>query len=193
MRRPRLLLVDNVDSFSFMLADYLIVAGADLDIVRNDEVSVAEAMTRGVDGIVVSPGPGTPEAAGISVDLARAAVEECRPFLGVCLGHQALALACGGKVGRVPPVHGKIASVTHDRSGLFAGLASPLRFTRYHSLAVSELPEPLLAQAWTDDGVVMAMRHATAPAHGVQFHPESVTSEAGAALIRAFVESCRAA
>jgi anthranilate synthase/aminodeoxychorismate synthase-like glutamine amidotransferase len=188
--RPRLLLVDNVDSFSFMLADYLTVAGADLDIVRNDAVSVDEALERGRDGIVISPGPGKPQDAGISVALAEAAVAEHRPFLGVCLGHQALALACGGTVDRVPPVHGKIAAVDHDGTGLFEGLPSPLDFTRYHSLAVTAVPEALEAQAWTENGTVMAMRHRSAPAHGVQFHPESVASTSGHALMSAFVRLC---
>lgn len=193
MSRPKLLLVDNVDSFSFMLADYLIVAGADLDVVRNDAVTVEEALERGRDGIVVSPGPGRPEDAGISVALASAAIAANRPFLGVCLGHQALALACGSKVDRVTPVHGKTASVSHDGSGLFASLASPLDFTRYHSLAVTSPTAPLVGQAWTADGVVMAMRHETAPAHGLQFHPESVASHAGGALVSAFVALCAAA
>lgn len=193
MSKPRLLLVDNIDSFSFMLADTLIVAGADLDIIRNDAVDVAEAMARGRDGIVVSPGPGAPEDAGISVDLAAAAISARRPFLGVCLGHQALALACGGTVGRVPPVHGKVARVTHNASGLFEGLPSPLDFTRYHSLAVTGVPDALEAQAWSADGIVMAMRHRHAPAHGVQFHPESVASDAGPALVAAFVDRCRGA
>lgn len=191
--RPRLLLVDNIDSFSFMLADGLIVAGAQLEVVRNDEVSVAEALGRGRDGIIVSPGPGRPEDAGISVELARAAVGEGRPYLGVCLGHQALGLACGSRVDRVAPVHGKIASVRHDGTGLFDGLASPLDFTRYHSLAVIDPAPPLVAQAWSEDGVVMAMRHTDAPAHGVQFHPESIASTFGTALLKAFVECCRPA
>ena len=173
-----------------MLADYLTVTGADLDIVRNDAVSVDEALGRGRDGIVISPGPGKPQDAGISVALARAAVAAHRPFLGVCLGHQALALACGGSVGRVMPIHGKIAQIDHDGSGLFRGLPSPLAFTRYHSLAVTALPEALQAQAWSDNGVVMALRHRTAPAHGVQFHPESVASASGHALISRFVRLC---
>lgn len=193
MHRSRLLLIDNVDSFSFMLADYLAVAGADLDIVRNDAIGVDEALERGRGGIVVSPGPGTPEDAGISVALAAAAVARRRPYLGVCLGHQALALACGGRVGRVAPVHGKVAEVTHDGSGLFAGLASPQRFTRYHSLAVTRLPDALAAQAWSDDGVTMAMRHREAPAHGIQFHPESVASPSGQHVIAAFVKLCASA
>jgi len=193
MERPRLLLIDNVDSFSFMLADYLRVSGADLEVVRNDELTADEALALGRDGIVISPGPGRPEDAGISVALAGMCVLRRRPLLGVCLGHQALALALGGRVVRVTPVHGKVDDVRHDGTGLFAGLSSPLRFTRYHSLAVTGLPRTLEAQAWGRDGVVMAMRHVSAPAHGVQFHPESVASEGGSRLIDAFVRFCQSA
>lgn len=189
MRAPRLLLLDNVDSFTFMLADYLRVAGAEVVVVRHDALDVGEALD-GQDGIVISPGPGAPEEAGISVALAAACVERRRPLLGVCLGHQALGLACGGRVTRVAPMHGKIASVRHDSSGLFAGLPSPFDATRYHSLAVTELPDTLIATAWSEDGAVMAMRHRDAPAHGVQFHPESIATAHGAALLAAFAVSC---
>ena len=189
--RVRLLLVDNVDSFTFMLGDTLAQAGADVEVVRSDTLSVADAMKCEAGGIVVSPGPGAPEDAGISVELARACVEARRPFLGVCLGHQALALACGGTVARTYPVHGKAGPVRHDGSGLFAALPSPFQATRYHSLCVESLPLALVANAWSDDGTVMAMRHAEAPAHGVQFHPESIASEHGVALLAAFVARCR--
>ena len=191
MKAPRLLLLDNVDSFSFMLADTLRVAGADVAVERNDSIEVDQALAIGRDGIVISPGPGAPGDAGISVALAAACIATGRPLLGVCLGHQALALACGGAVGRVAPMHGKIATVRHDASGLFAGLPSPFQATRYHSLAASDLSDALLANAWSEDGTVMAMRHATAPAHGIQFHPESVATEHGAALIAAFVALTR--
>ena len=189
-RRPRLLLIDNVDSFTFMLADYLKQAGAEVRIERNNSLGVAEALALGKDGIVVSPGPGVPGTAGISVALAKACVEQDKPFLGVCLGHQALAVACGSAVERTAPVHGKVAMVRHDGSGLFAALPSPFAATRYHSLAVTEPAAPLVANAWSEDGTVMAMRHGTAPAHGVQFHPESVASEQGLALLTAFVGLC---
>ena len=190
MSAPRLLMLDNVDSFTFMLVDYLRAAGADVSVARNDELSVDEALRAGRDGIVISPGPGAPEDAGISVELAAACVTAVRPLLGVCLGHQALAIACGGQVARTAPIHGKVASVRHDGSGLFAGLASPMAATRYHSLAVLDPPLPLVANAWSAEGTVMAMRHSTAPAHGVQFHPESVASEQGGALVGAFVRLC---
>jgi anthranilate synthase component 2 len=190
MRAPRLLLLDNFDSFSFMLADYLRVAGAEVVVERNDALSVEQALA-GRDAIVISPGPGRPEAAGISIGLAAACIERRMPLLGICLGHQALAVACGGQVKRTAPVHGKIEPVAHDRSGLFAGLPSPFDATRYHSLAVTHLPAALAANAWSADGVVMAMRHANGLAHGIQFHPESVATAHGATLIAAFVEQCR--
>ena len=190
MNAPRLLLLDNVDSFTFMLADYLRVAGAEVSVARHDSLDVPSALA-GHDGIVISPGPGVPDEAGISVALAAACVARRRPLLGVCLGHQALGLACGGTVTRTAPMHGKIAAVRHDSSGLFAGLPSPFDATRYHSLAVADLPAALIANAWSDDGTVMAMRHRDAPAHGVQFHPESIATTHGAALIAAFVALCR--
>ena len=190
MTAPRLLLIDNVDSFTFMLADYLRVAGAEVTVARHDALGVAQALG-GHEGIVISPGPGAPEEAGISVPLAAACVKQRKPLLGVCLGHQALGLACGGQIARVPPMHGKIASVRHDSSGLFAGLPDPFEATRYHSLAVVDLHDALIANAWSDDGTVMAMRHRAAPAHGIQFHPESIATEHGAALVAAFVSACR--
>ena len=191
MTAPRLLLIDNVDSFSFMLADTLRVAGAEVRVERNDALDVGQALTLGRDGIVISPGPGAPGEAGISVALAGACIAAGKPLLGVCLGHQAMALACGGEVERTQPMHGKIAEVRHDASGLFARLPSPIPATRYHSLAATRLPGMLLANAWSEDGTVMAMRHLHAPAHGLQFHPESVATEHGAALIAAFVELAR--
>jgi anthranilate synthase component 2 len=192
MSAPAILVIDNFDSFTFMLVDYLRTAGADARVVRNDALGVSEALDAGRDGILISPGPGTPDAAGISVELALTCVAVQRPFLGICLGHQALGLACGARVARTAPMHGKVAALRHDGSGLFAGLPSPLAATRYHSLAVFDLPETLVANAWSEDGIVMAMRHRRAPAHGMQFHPESVASEHGATMIAAFVELCRA-
>jgi len=192
MSRPAILVLDNFDSFTFMLVDYLRSAGADVEVARNDALGVDEALASGAAGILISPGPGAPQDAGISVDLARRCVARKRPLLGVCLGHQALALACGGSVVRTAPVHGKVGAVRHDGSGLFAGLPSPMAATRYHSLAVPEAPLPLIANAWSSEGTVMAMRHAEAPAHGVQFHPESVATDHGSALIAAFVALCSA-
>lgn len=191
MTAPRILVLDNVDSFTFMLVDYLVALGADVGVRRNDEVTLNQAFDLGIDGILISPGPGTPEQAGISVALAEACIERRHPLLGVCLGHQAIALACGSAVERTPPIHGKVACVRHDGSGLFAGLPSPFTATRYHSLAVPDPSPPLIANAWAEDGTVMAMRHSQAPVHGVQFHPESVASEQGRPLLSAFLGICR--
>ena len=191
MTAPSILVIDNFDSFTFMLVDYLKSLGAAVRVERNDALGVEEALAAGSDGVLVSPGPGQPADAGISVNLAAACIDRRHPFLGVCLGHQALALACGSTVERTHPIHGKVASVRHDDSGLFAGLPSPFAATRYHSLAVPTPLPPLIANAWSDDGVVMAMRHFDAPAHGVQFHPESVASEQGHSLLRAFLAVCK--
>lgn len=191
MSAPRLLLLDNIDSFTFMLADALRVAGAEVTVERSEALDVARALEAGRDGIVISPGPGAPHEAGISVALAAACVDVRRPLLGVCLGHQALGLACGARVDRVAPMHGKIAAVRHGGSDLLARLPSPFEATLYHSLAVSELPEALIATAWSGDGVIMAMRHRDAPAFGVQFHPESVATPHGPRIIAAFVAACR--
>ena len=188
---PRILVVDNYDSFTFMLVDYLVSAGAEVAVKRNNALTVDEALESGSDGLLISPGPGTPQAAGISVPLAAKCIERSFPLLGVCLGHQAIGLACGSAVERSPPVHGKVAEVRHDGSGLFSGLPSPFAATRYHSLAVPDPRPPLIPNAWTADGTVMAMRHETAPVHGVQFHPESVASEQGLALLSAFLTICR--
>lgn len=183
-----ILVVDSFDSFTFTLVDYLKGLGASVQVQRNDEITVADALAKPDRPILISPGPGTPEDAGISVALAAACVERRHPLLGVCLGHQAIAVACGSNVERVPPIHGKIARVRHDGTGLFAGLPSPLGATRYHSLAVPEPKLPLLANAWSEDGLVMAVRHTDAPVHGVQFHPESVASEHGHAMLRTFLD-----
>ncbi len=171
MSVPSILVIDNVDSFTFMLVDYLKALGAE-----------------GQDGILISPGPGRPEDAGISVELAGVCIERRHPLLGVCLGHQAIALACGSRVERTPPIHGKVGAVRHDGTGLFANLPTPLAATRYHSLAVSAVEPPLIANAWSADGTIMAMRHEGAPVYGVQFHPESVASEYGRELLGAFLK-----
>lgn len=187
---PSILVLDNVDSFTFTLVDYLKHLGADVRVVRSTSLSVGEALGSGADGFLISPGPGRPDDAGISVDLARACIAERRPLLGVCLGHQAIGLACGAKVAKVAPVHGKAVELRHDGSGLFAGLPSPFKVTRYHSLAVQGVALPLLPNAWSDDGEIQGLRHAAAPVHGVQFHPESIASEYGHALLAAFLSQC---
>ena len=193
MNRPRILVVDNVDSFTFMLVDYLLSLGADVRVERNDRLSANAALELGSDGILISPGPGTPEDAGISVELSALCIEKRHPLLGICLGHQAIAVACSSPVSRTHPVHGKVASVRHDGTGLFQGLPSPFAATRYHSLAVPDPRPPLIPNAWSDDGTVMAMRHERAPVHGLQFHPESVASEQGKPLLAAFLSLCQTA
>ena len=192
MAAPRILVIDNVDSFTFMLVDYLLSLGADVRVERNDALTANQALELGSDGILISPGPGTPDDAGVSVDLSGLCIERRHPLIGICLGHQAIAVACGSAVARTEPVHGKIASVRHDGSGLFAGLPSPFAATRYHSLAVPDPQPPLIANGWSEDGTVMAMRHTDAPVHGLQFHPESVASEQGKPLLAAFLGICHA-
>ena len=187
MAGPSILAIDNYDSFTFTLVDYLLSLGASVTVEKNDTVMVEDAVAGAFDGFLISPGPGKPEDAGISVGLAAACIAAKRPLLGICLGHQAIALACGSAVERVAPVHGKVDQVRHDGSGLFAGLPSPLAATRYHSLAVPDPRPPLIANAWSGDGLAMAMRHAEAPVHGIQFHPESIGSEHGHAMLGAFL------
>ena len=193
MASARILVVDNFDSFTFTLVDYLKALGAEVRVERNDAITVGEALAGNHDGLLISPGPGTPQAAGISVGLAAACIEQARPLLGVCLGHQAIAVACGLEVGQVAPVHGKTSKLTHDGSGVFTGLPSPFAVTRYHSLAVGEVAAPLAANAWSDDGVVMGVRHQRAPVHGVQFHPESIATEHGRQLLGNFLALAAAA
>ncbi|MFL6855779.1 MAG: anthranilate synthase component II [Sphingomicrobium sp.] len=190
MTGPRILVIDNVDSFTFMLVDYLVTLGAEVAVKRNDAITVGEAVGSGAGGILISPGPGAPEQAGISIPLAAICIERRHPLLGVCLGHQSIAVACGSAVERTFPVHGKIAKVRHDGTGLLEGLPSPFAATRYHSLAVPKPRPPLVANAWSEDGTVMAMRHESAPVHGVQFHPESIASEQGKAILSAFLRIC---
>lgn len=183
----RLLVIDNVDSFTFTLVDYCRQLGAEVTVVRSGEVGVAEAIA--FEGaLLISPGPGGPEEAGVSVPLAAACLERGKALLGVCLGHQAIGLAAGARITRAAPVHGKTDAIAHDGSGLFAGMPSPLTMTRYHSLVVEALPAPLVPVAQGSDGTLQAFRHSSAPIHGIQFHPESVASEHGLALLAAFLD-----
>jgi anthranilate synthase component 2 len=185
----RILLVDNYDSFTYNLYQYLGELGAHTRVVRHDELGVAEALAEPVDGIVISPGPGTPDEAGISLELIRAAAGR-RPLLGVCLGHQALGQAFGGRVVRAPRLmHGKTSAIAHDGRTLFAGLPQPFIATRYHSLVVAResVPACLEISAWTDDGLVMGLRHREHALEGVQFHPESILTSAGKDLLRNFL------
>ncbi|NNC47894.1 MAG: aminodeoxychorismate/anthranilate synthase component II [Sphingomonas sp.] len=185
-----ILVLDNKDSFTFTLVDYLRSLGADVRVERSDALTVDASLALDPAGILVSPGPGGPADAGISVAIAAACIERSLPFCGICLGHQALALACGSDVTTVPPRHGKVSIVKHDGTGLLKDLPSPFDATRYHSLAVPDPRPPLVANAWSEDGNVMAMRHESAPAHGIQFHPESVASQHGHALLGAFLTLC---
>jgi anthranilate synthase/aminodeoxychorismate synthase-like glutamine amidotransferase len=183
----RVLVIDNYDSFTYNLVQYLGELGADLEVVRNDAHDVGALVERAPDRLVVSPGPCTPADAGVSVDAIRSFAERGVPVLGVCLGHQALAAAFGGRVVRGEPVHGKTAPVEHDGRTIFAGLESPLVAGRYHSLVVDpELPDCLERSAFAGD-VVMGLRHRELPADGVQFHPESVLTEQGKGLLRNFL------
>lgn len=189
MTRVRVLVVDNYDSFTWNLVHYLLAAGADVEVRRNDEIGPGEA-ARMADAVVISPGPGTPDGAGVSLGLVTACADARTPLLGVCLGHQAIAQAFGGRVSRgAAPVHGKTSPVTHGGHGVFASLPSPFQAARYHSLAVDadSLPPELLVTAWSDDGAVMGLAHAALPIHGVQFHPESVATEHGHALVANFL------
>jgi len=185
---PRVFLLDNYDSFTWNVVQLLGRIAADVTVARNDEVTVTEVAGMAPDAIVISPGPSRPEKAGISVDLVRE-LGPTVPLLGICLGHQAIGVAYGASVIRVPPVHGKAAAVHHDRIGAFADLPSPISAARYHSLAIerSSLPDELEVTAWSDDGVVMGVRHRSHPVEGFQFHPESILTEDGEALMRAFL------
>jgi len=188
-----ILVVDNYDSFTFNLVQQLAMEGEEVSVLRNDAASAAEMLALGPRGIVLSPGPGRPEDAGVCIDLLRLAPRV--PLLGVCLGHQALGAAHGATVARAPRLmHGKTSAVRHLGEGIFAGLPSPFEATRYHSLEVlaETLPPEIEAVAWSEEGTVMAMRHRTRPYWGVQFHPESVLTLEGPALLRNFLALCRA-
>lgn len=182
-----ILVVDNYDSFTWSLVHYLMELGQRVEVVRNDAISAGQALSSGAQGFLISPGPKTPDDAGVSLDLVAACVDAGRPLLGVCLGHQAIGQHFGGRVERGGLMHGKTSPVHHDGSGLFRDLPSPFLATRYHSLVVNEIPAPLLVNARSDDGMVMGVRHATLPIHGVQFHPESIATEHGHAMLANFL------
>jgi anthranilate synthase/aminodeoxychorismate synthase-like glutamine amidotransferase len=183
----RVLVVDNYDSFTYNLVQYLGELGAELEVVRNDRADVDDLLIRGYDRVVVSPGPCTPNEAGMSLEVVRRFPEAGVPLLGVCLGHQSLAQAFGGRVVVGEPVHGKTTVIEHDGRTIFTGLQTPLTVGRYHSLVVDDaLPDCLVQTAW-GGGVVMGIRHRELPAEGVQFHPESVLTEQGKALLQNFL------
>ena len=189
-RYRMILMIDNYDSFTYNLVQYLGELGEDVRVVRNDELSVADIGRLAPEKIVISPGPCTPNEAGISVALIRE-LGGTAPILGVCLGHQAIGAAYGGAVVRAPQVmHGKLSAIHHDGAGVFAGLPPAFQATRYHSLIVrrDDLPDSLEVTAWTADGLIMGLRHRTLQVEGVQFHPESIMTNSGKALLKNFLE-----
>jgi anthranilate synthase component 2 len=185
-----ILVIDNYDSFTWNLVHYVMELGAEVQVVRNDALSVDLAMEMGPQGFLVSPGPCTPNEAGISLDLVGAAAKAGIPLLGVCLGHQSIGQHFGGKVVRGGLMHGKTSTITHDGSGLFEGVPSPMKAARYHSLIVENIPETLVVNARSDDGHVMGFHHVELPIHGVQFHPESIATEHGHAMLANFLRVC---
>ena len=183
--------MDNYDSFVYNLVQYLGQLGAEPEVVRNDRVDVRSALALRPDGLLISPGPGRPEGAGVTMELIRAAAGSM-PVLGVCLGHQAIGAAWGAPVVRASVMHGKTSEVTHDGRGVFAGLPDPLTATRYHSLVVDPagLPDELVATAWTEDGILMGLRHRRLAVEGVQFHPESILTAGGYRMVANWLEAC---
>lgn len=189
-----LLMIDNYDSFTYNLVHYALELGAEVEVRRNDALSAGDALAMQPDAVLLSPGPCAPDQAGICLDLIRKAPDSL-PILGVCLGHQAIGQAFGGKI--IPAqtiMHGKTSEISHDGTGVFAGLPQPLIATRYHSLAVqrSSLPDSLIINAHTEDGEIMGLRHQIRPIHGVQFHPESIATRHGHDLLRNFLDLTQA-
>ncbi|HEY8123046.1 MAG TPA: aminodeoxychorismate/anthranilate synthase component II [Myxococcota bacterium] len=190
---PRLLLIDNYDSFTYNLFQYLGELGASVDVVRNDAEPLASSLARPVDGLVISPGPGRPDAAGVSMAAVRAFGERGTPVLGVCLGHQAIGEVFGGRIVAAKRLmHGKTSLIHHEQRGVFDGLATPLEATRYHSLVIEpeSCPEALEVTARTEDGEIMGVRHRTLPIEGVQFHPESILTREGKRVLANFLARC---
>lgn len=190
-----ILLVDNYDSFTWNLVHYLGGLGVEVEVRRNDTLTVDEALALKPEAIVISPGPATPNEAGICLDLISRAAGEGVPVFGVCLGHQAIGQVFGGDVIRAPlPIHGKLSEVKHKGEGVFRGINGPFKATRYHSLVVKRdtLPADLAITAETDDGLIMGLSHKALPVHGVQFHPESIASEHGKTILKNFLDLARA-
>ena len=183
-----ILVIDNYDSFTWNLVHYLMELGAQVEVVRNDAMSAGQALSSGASAFLLSPGPCTPNEAGISLDLVAACADAGKPLLGVCLGHQTIGQHFGGNVVRGGLMHGKTSPVTHDGTGLFEGLPSPFTATRYHSLIVENIPDSLIVNATSSDGSVMGFRHTSLPIHSVQFHPESIATEHGHAMLANFLK-----
>jgi anthranilate synthase component 2 len=187
-----ILVIDNYDSFTWNLVHYLQELGAEVEVVRNDAIGAGQAISSGAEAFLISPGPCTPNEAGVSLELVAAAAAAGKPLLGVCLGHQSIGQHFGGRVIRATELmHGKTSPIHHDGTGLFEGLPSPFTGTRYHSLIVPEedLPPALIVNARTPDGTVMGFRHESLPIHGVQFHPESIATEHGHAMLANFMRA----
>ncbi|PZU60964.1 MAG: aminodeoxychorismate/anthranilate synthase component II [Sphingobium sp.] len=182
-----ILVIDNYDSFTWNLVHYLMELGARVEVVRNDAMSAGQALSSGASAFLLSPGPCTPNEAGISLDMVAACAETGKPLLGVCLGHQAIGQHFGGRVVRGGLMHGKTSPVRHDGTGLFRDIPSPFTATRYHSLIVEDIPDCLAVNATSDDGSVMGFRHKELPIHSVQFHPESIATEHGHAMLANFL------
>jgi anthranilate synthase component 2 len=182
-----ILVIDNYDSFTWNLVHYLMELGAEVQVVRNDALTARDAIASNAQAFLISPGPCTPNEAGISLGLVAACAELRKPLLGVCLGHQAIGQHFGGQVVRGGLMHGKTCPVAHDGTGLFEGLPSPFTATRYHSLIVTDIPDDLVVNATADDASVMGVRHRDLPIHGVQFHPESIATEHGHAMLANFL------
>jgi anthranilate synthase component 2 len=184
-----IVLIDNYDSFTFNLVQYLGDLGAEIHVHRNDKITIGEILSLKPAGIVISPGPSDPDHAGICLDLIGAALKHSIPLLGVCLGHQCMGQALGGKIIRAQPMHGKVSPITHTGKSVFAGLPSPLQVTRYHSLVIDpeSMPESLEITARSDDGAIMGVMHKDGALHGVQFHPESIATAHGHAMLKNFM------
>jgi anthranilate synthase/aminodeoxychorismate synthase-like glutamine amidotransferase len=189
----RIAMIDNYDSFTYNLVQYLSELGASVDVWRNDVTTAAALLDQSPDGVVISPGPGEPADAGISIDTVKACAARGTPLLGVCLGHQSIGVAFGGRIARARSImHGKVSEIEHDGKGVFAGLPKPFEATRYHSLVIDEshCPDVLVVTARTADREIMGVRHESLPIEGVQFHPESIATDAGRPLLRNFLNRC---
>lgn len=185
-----ILVIDNYDSFTYNLVHYLQELGGEVEVVRNDAISAQDALASEASGFLISPGPCTPDEAGISLDLVGACAEKERPLLGVCLGHQAIGQFFGATIERGGLMHGKTSQITHDGTGMFENIPSPFTATRYHSLSATNIPKVLTPNAHSDDGIVQGYRHISLPIHGVQFHPESIATDHGHALLANFLRLC---
>ena len=187
--RTMIVLIDNYDSFTYNLVQFFGDLGQDIQVHRNDKITVQEVMNLKPDAVVISPGPSDPEHAGICLELVKECEKTGTPLLGVCLGHQTIGQALGGNVVKTKPLHGKTSKIKHTNKSVFAGIPEPIEVTRYHSLIVEKnsLPDTLEVTAETDDGIIMGLRHKTKPIHGVQFHPESIATEHGLSMLRNFL------